>query len=195
MLRPKIAEKLFDTPVKPIVLYNSEVWDAYSKGDLGSWDKRPAEKVHLRFCKFYLGVNSKCSNDACRADLGRMPLKLTIDRQIIKFYNHLKSMSSNTIAKQALEISKSISTSNRNCFYSYYRSLIQKYNENIDSCAKSGLNKIHQKMKDYYDSWENRVVHSTKLDFFTSQKSIYSQEHYLSAIKNLNTDKLFQNCV
>ena len=51
LLRPKIAEKLFDTRIKPIVLYNSEVWGAYSKGDFGSWDKSPAEKVHLRFCK------------------------------------------------------------------------------------------------------------------------------------------------
>ena len=34
---------------------------------------------------------------------------------------------------------------------------------------------------------KNRVVHSTnyKLEFFTSQKSIYSQEHYLSAIKKI----------
>ena len=39
-------------------------------------------------------------------------------------------------------------------------------------------------MKDnYYEFWKNRVVHSTKLEFFTSQKSIYSQECYLSAIK------------
>ena len=37
--------------------------------------------------------------------------------------------------------------------------------------------------EDYYDFWKNRVVHSTKLEFITSQKSIYSQERYLSAIK------------
>ena len=44
-------------------------------------------------------------------------------------------------------------------------------------------------MKDnYYDFWKNRVVHSTKLEFFTSQKSIYCQERYLSAIKNLNSE-------
>ena len=180
MLRPKIAEKLFDTLVKPIVLYNLEVWGAYSKGDFGSWDKSPAEKVHIRFCKIYLGVNSKCSNDACRADLGRMPLKLTIDRQIIKFYKHLNSMSSNTIAKQALEISKSISTSNRNCFYSYYRNLIQKYNENRDTCAKSGLNKTYQKMKDdYYDFWKNRVVHSTKLEFLILHKNLFTLKNVI----------------
>ena len=114
-----------------------------------------------------------------------MLLKLTIDRQIIKFYNHLNSMSSNTITKQVLEISKGISTSNRNCFCSYYINMIQKYNENRDTCAKSGLNKIYQKMKDdYYDFWKNRVVHSTKLEFLTSQKSIYSQELCLSHKKN-----------
>ena len=36
---------------------------------------------------------------------------------------------------------------------------------------------------DYYDFWKKRVVHFTKLEFFTSQKSIYSQERYLSALK------------
>ena len=148
---------LFDTLVKSIVLNNSEVWGAYSKGDFGSWDKCAAEKVHLRFCKIYLGVNSKCSNDACRVELGRIPLKLTIDRQIIKFYNQLNNMSSSTIAKQALEISKGISTSNRNCFYSYFRNL--RNTTKRDTCAKSDLNKIYQKMKDdYYDFWKNRVV-------------------------------------
>ena len=93
-------------------------------------------------------------------------------------------MRSSTIAKQALGISKSISTSNKNSFYSYYRNLIQKYNENKDTCAKSGLNKIYLKMKDgYYGFWRNRIEHSAKLEFFTSQKSIYSQERYLNAIK------------
>ena len=64
-------------------------------------------------------------------------------------------MRSSTVTKQALEISKSIGTSNKNCFYSYYRSLIQKYNENKDICGRSGLNKIYKKMKDgSYDFWK-----------------------------------------
>ena len=63
----------FLTLVKTIVLYNSEVWGAYSEGNFGIWDKSPVEKVHLRFCKIYPGVNSKCSNDACRAELMECP--------------------------------------------------------------------------------------------------------------------------
>ena len=36
---------------------------------------------------------------------------------------------------------------------------------------------------DYYDFWKNRIVHLAKPEFFTSQKSIYSEERYLSATK------------
>ena len=35
-LKEKALRALFDTQVKPILLYNSEVWGAYSKGDFGS---------------------------------------------------------------------------------------------------------------------------------------------------------------
>ena len=46
------------------------------------------------------------------------------------------------------------------------------------------LNKSNQKMKDsYYDFSKNKIEHSTKLELFTSRKSICSQERYLSAIK------------
>ena len=74
MLRPKIAEKLFETLIKPIVLNNLKGWGTYSKGDFDSWEKKSSGKSPPSFCKVYLGVNSKCSNVACRPELGRMPL-------------------------------------------------------------------------------------------------------------------------
>ena len=106
------------------------------RGILAHGTKVQLKKSTLVFAKF---ISESTPNDTRRAGLGRMPLKLTKDRQMIKFYNHLNNMSSSTIDKQALEILKSISTSNRNCFYSYYSNLIQKYNEDEDICAKSGL--------------------------------------------------------
>ena len=61
-LNPKSAIKIFDRIISPILLYNSEVWGAYVKNDFNNWDKLPIEKVHLRFCKLYLGVGKKASN-------------------------------------------------------------------------------------------------------------------------------------
>ena len=62
----KVATKIFDTIISPILLYNSEVWGAYEKNDFNKWDNTDIEKTHLRFCKLYLGVNKTASNIACR---------------------------------------------------------------------------------------------------------------------------------
>ena len=52
-----IMIQLFDTLVKPILLYGSEIWDHEGTEIL--------EKLHLRFCKYILLVNrTTCSNNA-----------------------------------------------------------------------------------------------------------------------------------
>ena len=58
-LTSKIAIKIFDSIISPILLYGSEVWGAYAKNDFKKWDKTPIEKTHLKFCKLYLGVTKK----------------------------------------------------------------------------------------------------------------------------------------
>ena len=56
-LSPFLASKIFDAMVSPILTYNSEVWGAYTKSDLKSWDNTQIEKSHLQFCKRYLEVS------------------------------------------------------------------------------------------------------------------------------------------
>ena len=75
--------------ISPILTYNCEVWGAYQKSDLNHWDKSQIEKAHLRFCKSYLGVNKKATNDACRGELGRFPIKLNIDQKNLNYILHL----------------------------------------------------------------------------------------------------------
>ena len=57
----------------------------FSKLDIKKWDKTQWEKVHLRFCKLFLGRNRKASNYAARGEMGRFPLKLTILKEILKY--------------------------------------------------------------------------------------------------------------
>ena len=66
--------------ISPILAYNSEVWGAYTKSDLKSWDSFQIEKTHLQFCKRYLNASSKAPNVACRADLERFPLIIAINQ-------------------------------------------------------------------------------------------------------------------
>ena len=59
LVYPKLAIKIFDNIISPILFYNSEVLGAYHNSDFNKWDKSPVGKVHVRYFKIVLGVNSK----------------------------------------------------------------------------------------------------------------------------------------
>ena len=71
--------------ISPILTYNSEVWGAFVKSDFKSWDSSGIEKTHEHFCKRYLEVHNQSSNVACRAELGRFPLIIDINKKIINY--------------------------------------------------------------------------------------------------------------
>ena len=73
----KLKLKLFDSLIRPIISYASEIWISnFIQKELKS-ENLPFEKIHNRFCKylhFVLGVHKKSSNFASRCELGRLPL-------------------------------------------------------------------------------------------------------------------------
>ena len=85
--------------------YNSEVWGAFAKSDFKSWDSSAIEKTHLQFCKRYLEVHNKASNIACRAELGKFPLIIDINKKILNYLNYLREKEESSIVKQSLKIS------------------------------------------------------------------------------------------
>ena len=64
MLRIKLSDAL----ISPILLYVSEIWGVDSNDQI---EKDPAELVQIKFLKWLLFVNKYCSNNACRAEIGR----------------------------------------------------------------------------------------------------------------------------
>ena len=63
-IKTKLA--LFDALVTPILLYNAEVW--------GLYDYPQMDKIHIKFCKIFLGVRQQTPNYAVYGELGRFPL-------------------------------------------------------------------------------------------------------------------------
>ena len=104
----KTALEIFDTIITPILPYNSEIWGAYEKNDLNKWDNSLTENFQLRFCKLYLGANRKASNIACRGELEKLPLLITIKKNIINYIKHIPALPDDSILKQCLNISKKL---------------------------------------------------------------------------------------
>lgn len=63
--------KLFDTLVKPILLYGGQIWSQhllrfFAKDDFGKFDQLPFEQLHTKLCRRALGVGKNASSIAVR---------------------------------------------------------------------------------------------------------------------------------
>ena len=95
---------LFDSIVKPILLYACEIWGYIEdKNDLSSIGRSYIERFHLKVCKQILGVHRKTSNIATLLELGRYPLKFDIRKSIIKYFLRFKSLDKNRLVYKAYE--------------------------------------------------------------------------------------------
>ena len=74
-IRPRLSMKLFDQMINPILCYASEIWTAcdypnekFVPGDglVKYLDNIAIEKVHVKFCKFILGVKRPAFNLAVK---------------------------------------------------------------------------------------------------------------------------------
>ena len=171
----RAANKIFDAAIMPILTYGAEVWGIFLKLDFKKWDQTVTEKVHLRFCKIFLGLNRKASNYAVRGEMGRIPIQIMIIKQILKYYQYLNSKDDNSLVKQSLYISKEVSKTYTNSYGYLMHELVQfcsskpfknsKYltNDNIANFVSSVTNK-------YKTFWKKEITNSKKLDFYRNFK-------------------------
>ena len=130
--------------ISPILTYNSEVWGAFAKSDFKSWDSSAIEKTHLQFCKRYLEVDNKASNIAWRAELGKFPLIIDINKKILNYFNYLREKEESSIVKQSLKISIDLHYNGHNSFYSSLMKMTDYYNFCDFSCNSLNEGKIKQ---------------------------------------------------
>ena len=78
---PSVMCHLFNSLVLPVLEYGGVIW--------GNRIFTVIERVHLRFCKFVLGVPTSACNLACYGELGRYPVEIRIKISLIKFWLRL----------------------------------------------------------------------------------------------------------
>ena len=118
---------IFDHTVKPVLLYGSEIWGCFNSKKLNNDTELnyfyrlckdlKNEKVHLKFCRFTLGVNKHATNLAIFGELGRYPLMIDILTNMIKYWKriHIKN---NILLTNAYSLSNTLSKAGKNCWAS-----------------------------------------------------------------------------
>ena len=97
-LNPSAVVRIFDSLIKPIALYNSEIWVPYkscfqrkSLDDIFEMSFKgfnEFDKIYKRFLKYVLGVHSKACNFAVYSELGQFPMIISVIVGVINFWLH-----------------------------------------------------------------------------------------------------------
>ena len=103
---PSLPLKVFDSTIRPILAYGSEVWSAEFLKLLtkpSCIDKAPFEMVNNKFCKYVAGMPRRASNFAIKAELGRDPIFSFICAQTLRYWRRMINLESCRILKGAYE--------------------------------------------------------------------------------------------
>ena len=93
---------VFDHTIKPILLYGSEIWGLFIVNNTKLKDTNniqindcyknyKGETLHVKFCKYILGLNKKSVNHASLSELGRHPLHYDIVKSLLKYCYRLEN--------------------------------------------------------------------------------------------------------
>ena len=139
--------KLFDTVVKPIIEYGSELWSVYKGCNI-------MEKVHIKFLKMLLGVKSNTSNLMVYGDLGRFPLQLSYQCKIVKYIEHLQSMNETSLCKKMYNYLIKLNDSGSKTWINSVEQLLLEFDENLNVHNSFEKGKIAFRYKEYiYNKW------------------------------------------
>jgi hypothetical protein len=132
----KIMIHLFDHTVKPVLLYGSEIRRTFIGKKLREgkdnfisklFSYLKQELVHLKFCKYILGVGKRSTSLAMLGELGRYPLYIEI---IISMFKYLKRLYTNEdiLLRNAFSESKYLYENRKNSWFSSMESLMRYLN-------------------------------------------------------------------
>lgn len=184
--------KLFDTCIKPILLYCSEVWAPEllfknNKTLESKYNDFIPDKIHLKFCKLLTGVNRAAVNLAVLSELGRYPLALAALKGCIKYWYHAVNAPEESLLRSAYTYSLSQSKG----FCNNIKLLLNQLGfehvwRNQSTFSQRKLtNAVYSKLKDNYISFWKTKLHKDddnsigKLRTYRTIKSAYKIESFL----------------
>ena len=193
----KLYLKLFDSLIKPILIYGCEIW-----GPIISQKNNVISKFVNRFYRTLLGVPGHTSTVGIHVELGRFPIDINIYSAMIKYWTRLVALPKNRLVSHCYwSLQTSISTVDpwlntmRNIIFATGQCHMWYNQTAIDVLDFKSLarcqNYMCQNLKDQFLQQSTEKMESeTKLSLFKNSKNTFSASSYLSAISNRKSRSL-----
>lgn len=189
-------------PMSPFIKSLIKCYQRYSNLDqtLPLIAKQPYEKIQMRHIKYMLGVNRRSSNAAAWGETGKYPLFIKCIGQCINYFVRISNLPNDHLVKAALSEQTRLNLS----WYSNIKDLIDcfddvspaQYQVNSSSilnalflanlCSSKTI--VENLQNIFVDSWKRNISSSSKLEFYSSVKSEFHWEQYLTKVSSF-TDR------
>ena len=170
--------KLFDTMVKPILCYGSEIW--------GFKYAENIEKIQVKFCKRYCGLSLNVADYFTLGECGRLPLCTTYMSNCIKYWLKVIQMQDFRYPKQSYFMLKRLDDVGRKTWAGCIRELLYMYGFGYVWIAHDVgneayfLNLFKQRIIDSsLQKWHSDINSSSKAAHYRCFKSLLNGESYL----------------
>ena len=190
--------KLFDSLVKPVLLYGAEIWGSHTNSE-----KSVINKFTNKFYRTLLGVPRNSSNAGTHAELGRIPIQINVQQSMLKYWFRIISLPHSRLASHCYWTIVSSKTENdpwlnsiKNIIHSsgqYYlwddqKSLASKDRAALRMCESY----VARTLQDIslQQSFE-KISKETKLYLLNNCKNQNKRSNYLNLLASRNKRSLF----
>ena len=181
--------KLFDTQVKPMLLYAAELW--------GMTKYETIEKIHTFACKKLLGVSARTPNALALGEIGRYPLYIDSSTRTLKYWFKITLLQENRLPKIAYNRGKTERNNQKGWAQTLKNSLetngfgniwLNEGTENINRFIKI----FKQRLIDQYkQTWHDKMTNSERYNIYKTIKEDHKKEEYLNYITIAKYRKTF----
>ena len=178
-LHTRLALKLYNSLIAPILLYGAEVWGPFIEQNFEKWDKNKVEQTHTQFIKRALGCNITTSNIMARGEVGSRPLLVDVIIRTISYWQDIQNRQ-NSIVYEALEYEANNDVSPN------FMTFIDKFEFDQNILTDFNKTKIKKTCNDYYERlWKEEIDKSPKALSYKTYKMNIIIENYLYLVKHL----------
>ena len=178
----KVMLKLFNTIVKPILIYGSDVWGHNKNGT------SIVDKVMLRFYKCILNVKATTSNIMVYVECGILPPSIYCNVSAMCYINRPHHMPNDSIVKQVYNELAKLHQLGFTTWVTHVSEMVDTYLLDIDCSPAEFKSECKRTVGNrFINMWTEQVqnIHSNPiLRTYCNIKCNFGMETYLDAIKN-----------
>ena len=183
-LPPRILFHMFETLIRPILLYGSDVWGIRRQGN------DMVDKVFYCFIRCALGVKATTSNLMVLGESGQMPPSVFSHTNVICYLKRLHHLPSRMIVKQMyIELCR-LHECGFVTWVTKAQEVMQYYGIELgEQCPTVFKQYCKQTVKDkFVNYWTSEIQNSSKnpiIRYYNSHKTVFCVEEYLDTISDI----------